>query len=115
MADAAQELLALVHEVFNEEFNKQCAEVFAEMCDPYVPYDTGALAENITVDANGVTYNQPYAEKVYNGVGMVFKQEKHPLATARWDEVMLQDHQEEFEARIQEIATQRLRSVMFHG
>lgn len=115
MQSQFQEFQNLLHEAFNDEFTTQCAAVLAEMCDPYVPYRTGALAENITVDARGVTYNQPYAEKVYNGVGIVFRKEMHPLATAKWDEVMLQDHQDEFEARIKEIAIDRVRSVMRNG
>ena len=35
--------------------------------DKYVPKDTGALRENVTIDSNSITYEQPYAHAQYIG------------------------------------------------
>ena len=102
-----------VNQVITDEVKTECAKVLAEMCDPYVPYDTGALANNITVDAEGVTYNQPYATKVYEGTGIRFNQEKHPLATAQWDQAMLQSQGDEFDKRIEDVINRHSEGMRF--
>ena len=35
--------------------------------DKYVPKDTGVLRENVTIDINSITYEQPYAHAQYVG------------------------------------------------
>ena len=89
------------------EINK----ALAKWCDPYVPYRTGALSKNIVISADGITYNQPYAEKNYFGVDIPHNLTIHPLATALWDEVMMQDHEEEFMTEVQEIINRRLQEL----
>ena len=75
----------------------------AETVDPWVPYDTGALSKNITINANGVTYNQPYAAKNYYGDDIRHKTNKHPLATAHWDDVAMQTEMDSLTAKIKDI------------
>ncbi len=70
----------------------------AEAAGPYVPYDTGRLAGDVSVteapSAAGdaarvrILWHAPYARDVYYGDarGMVFSREKHARATARWFE-----------------------------
>ena len=77
--------------------------------DPYVPMDTGVLAQTVTGIGTGlIKYNAPYAQYQYYGMAMVapngsawaklgetkhlsgeplhYKPEKHPLAGAFWFE-----------------------------
>lgn len=64
-------------------------------CEPYVPFDTGALADSavfrISEDAptrGTVSWNTPYAAAVYYGDarGMRYSAEKHPHACGKWFE-----------------------------
>lgn len=57
--------------------------------EPYVPMDTGMLAQTATVTPFNVTYEQPYATYVYQGNGMHFSKDKHPLATSHWEKPMI--------------------------
>ena len=41
---------------------------FARMCDPYVPMDTGTLAQTTEITSEGVRYTQPYAHYQYEGL-----------------------------------------------
>lgn len=62
------------------------------LMDPFVPMDTGMLADNVDTYVEGgagkAHYRSPYAHFQFNGEGFNFSHEKHPLATARWDEAM---------------------------
>lgn len=73
--------------------NRKVGLFLATTCErymnPYVPMDTGMLAQNTVVEPFRVYYNQDYAKKVYNGTNRNFSKEKHPLATAKWDEAMI--------------------------
>ena len=92
----------------------QVNEMLAETFDPYVPYITGRLANNISIDADGITYEQPYAEDVYDspfGHYLGF----HPLATSYWDEVAMANHKDEIEAKATELVEQRLKEMDING
>lgn len=56
---------------------------------PYVPMDTGMLSQTVDIQPGEVHYKVPYAHKQYTGDNFHFSREKHPLATARWDEAMM--------------------------
>jgi len=67
---------------------------------PFVPYDTGRLAMDVSVESVGalvaaVRYNAPYAIFVYHGDrrGVTFCRERHPLASARWNEAWVNSRQ----------------------
>ena len=109
----------------------------AEMCDPYVPMDSGTLAQTTRITSDGVTYSSPYAHYQYEGQvygpnipiiqdGIVvgwfspprkkkhptgaeinYSKEVHPLATSHWDKAMLRDNKDKFEAEIKRILTER--------
>jgi hypothetical protein len=71
------------------------AAAWHRLIDPFTPMDTGTLAHDAvsyhTENGAGVIhYSAPYAYKVYTGDGRHFSQEKHPLATARWDDAAKQ-------------------------
>lgn len=91
---------------------------FADRCDPYVPYETGRLA-NVNITKTGVSYNAPYARYQYEGINRytggplhynppthpVF----HPLATHHWDQAMLEAEGDVFRADCQELIDRRVR------
>lgn len=76
---------------------------------PYIPFDTGLLASGMrmsddamtdsdaqvkmikTIDQQ-ITFNAPYANRLYNGVGFNFNTEHHPLACAEWGRVAMDIH-----------------------
>ena len=84
-------------------------QVLYAMCDPYVPYVTGQLANNVAVDSAGVHYLQPYAEDVYYS-NHYHSPSVHPLASSRWDEVMYRDHKDEFDKKLTDIVNREDRS-----
>ena len=53
------------------EPNGRVQKFFTNTCyrymDKYVPKDTGVLRENVTIDINSITYEQPYAHAQYVG------------------------------------------------
>ena len=53
------------------EPNGKVQKFFTNTCyrymDKYVPKDTGALRETVTIDSNNITYEQPYAHAQYVG------------------------------------------------
>ena len=89
-------------------------EKFAEIIDPWVPYDTGELSSNLTIDETGVTYNAYdtvdgyYSEKNYYDTSIRHKTEHHPLATAYWDKVAMQTEYDRFVQIVTEIIAKRL-------
>lgn len=72
--------------------NNRVGTFVASTCErfmnPYVPMDTGMLAQNTLVEPFKVTYNQPYAHRQFNGNGFNFSRDMHPLATSHWDKAM---------------------------
>ena len=93
--------------------------LFAKMCDPYVPFLEGALATNgiANVSAEGITYNTPYARYQYylhdmeaDLAGTTNRtREFHPLASSYWDKAMLSQKRDAFEKQLQEIIARRLK------
>lgn len=57
-------------------------------CSPYVPMDTGMLDQTVDITKDYVHYKVPYAHRIYEGDGLNFSTDKHPLATAHWDKAM---------------------------
>lgn len=86
-------------------------QVLKDISDPYVPYDTGKLSENVTVSSGGVCYYQPYARRVYYGDYMNFHKDKHPLATSRWNEVAITDNETEFNARCNDVIKEAINNA----
>ena len=86
----------------------EISQLIADKTDPYVPYKTGALANNVTVTPDSITYHQPYAGKNYFGEDIAHNPQYHPLATAKWDKVMLQEQGEELTKEVRDIIIRRL-------
>ncbi len=83
----------------------------AKRCDPYVPFLNGPLSQTNVVTPEYVRYIQPYARYQYYGDNFNHTTDYHPLASARWDEAMMRDHGEEFNAEVKEILEWRLREI----
>lgn len=81
--------------------------VLFHMTNPYVPMDSGMLSQNVKVDETGVEYEQPYADRQWNGEHFNFQKDKHSLATARWGEVAMQAHGEELTEAVEEYIIRR--------
>ena len=65
-------------------------------CDKYVPFDSGALAGNVSETPSSFTYESPYASYQYygerqDGSHKIVNRnvDKHPLATSYWDKHMV--------------------------
>lgn len=71
----------------DDDFGRYAAECWRKRVEPYVPYNTGRLCNDVTIRPFRVEYNAPYANEVYNNTKMNFRKDKHPLATAHWSEV----------------------------
>lgn len=57
-------------------------------CDPYVPYKSGDLSQNVNTTADYNEYVMPYANRQYNGKDFNFSRDGHLMATAEWDKAM---------------------------
>jgi len=67
------------------------ATTWHRLYTPFVPMDTGFLAiDGVSVFADGsrgiIEHAGPYARRQYHGTHHNFSQDKHQLASARWDE-----------------------------
>lgn len=92
--------------VTDPETMTEISQLLADMCDPYVPYQTGNLAHDITVNENGVTYNAEYSNKQY--INPNHATNIHPLASGQWDKAMLDAEGDTFIEKVAEILSRKL-------
>lgn len=134
-------LTTMLTSLVDDELMLQVHNLFAKMCDPYVPMDEGVLAQSTIISPTGVTYTQPYAH--YQYVGMVYgpnipmfkdgllvgfrsipgrkkdptgreinySTERHPLATKEWDKAMMRDKGEEFIEQVRQLLIRKAGSL----
>ena len=111
--------------------------LFAKMCDPYVPFQEGVLSQTLEITPQWVRYVQPYSHYIYTGLvygpnipimenGVIVGwfsppgQKKHPTgkriqygtgvhpkASAEWDKAMMQEHGDEFNEQVKQILIRR--------
>ena len=74
---------------------------------PYVPMDTGTLAESVEITPKYVRHIVPYAAKIYYGDHMNFHLDRHPLACARWDVVAMQTQREKLVRAVENFMKRR--------
>ena len=98
-----------IESLIDDDVMTQIHQLFAETIDPWTPFLTGALHSDITVRADGVTYNVPYAADKYYGI--VYHKEVHPLATDHWDVVAMETELEAFEAKVKDILIARAKQL----
>ena len=123
----------------DEETMRQIHNSFATFLDPYVPMDTGMLAQGVTVTPEYIQYNAPYAHYMYTGIvygpnipivenGEVvgyfsppgkkknptgaqinYNREMHPQATHHWDKRAMEEKGDVFVKDVEEILKRRLK------
>lgn len=94
----------------DDEAMLEINNILARYCDPYVPYLNGPLSRDVEVSPHGVLYVQPYARRQYYGDNFRHTVDTHPLASARWDEAMMRDHEYEFLDEVEQVILKRLNS-----
>lgn len=117
-------------------------DLLAKKLDPYVPMDEGVLAQSVIIQPDKITYAQPYAHYMYEGVvyganipiienGMIvgwfslpnvkkhptgdyieYNTEKHPLATDHWDRAMMEDVGDDFLAGVKDLIIWRANQLL---
>ena len=85
--------------IFDNDVGIFTAEICARNFNKFVPMQTGMLSQNYATAPFKITYNQPYANRMYKGSNFNFSKEQHPLATDHWDK-------EGFEANKRKIANE---------
>lgn len=125
----------------NDDTMYEIHDLFAKMCDPYVPMAEGVLAQILDVSKDSVHYNTPYAHYMYVGevygpnipiiedgivVGFFsipgvkkkptgreiqYNKEYHPKASKEWDKAMMNERGEEFLEKVKEILMQRCKEL----
>ena len=115
--------------------------MFAKMCDPYVPMQEGVLSQSVQIMPDRLRYPSPYAHYMYEGIvygpnipifenGIIvgwfsppgqkkhptgklisYSTDRHPLASAKWDQKMLADKGEEFAEQLNEILARHYNSL----
>ena len=75
---------------FGKEFYRDVGNIFRQEMNDFVPYLTGALANNVAIAPSdtsvAITYRVPYARRQYYGEGVVNRTtDPHSLATSFWD------------------------------
>ena len=90
------------------EPNGRVQKFFTNTCyrymDKYVPKDTGALRETVTIDSNSITYEQPYAHAQYVGEvnGEQVKNYTTPGTGPYWDRRMVSAEMQDVVAEVQD-------------
>lgn len=107
----------LVDDLQNDDATMlEIANLFAKMCDPYVPFLEGPLSQSglAQVQPGLVTYGNdavPYAHYQYVGVNFNHTLDYHPRATAYWDKVMMQEKGDEFNKQAEQILVRRAKEI----
>lgn len=77
------------------------AETCARYFNPYVPMQTGTLSQTYETEPGKIIYDQPYADRIYNGHEFNFSKEKHPQASAEWDKPAMSAHRNQIAKEVQ--------------
>lgn len=131
---------SILRELVNDDaVMTQVHNTLARYCDPYVPMQTGVLAQTIEVTPEYLKYLSPYAHYQYTGLvygpnipifedgvitgwwsppqksptgeALTYNGEQHPLATSQWDKAMMRDRKDEFVQEVTRILAERARNL----
>lgn len=108
----------ILNRIFDEETMTYVHTRLHAFCAPYVPMDSGMLAQDVDISAECVHYLSPYAHFQWNGKVFVddrgstwarrseskheigralhYSPDKNPLATAHWERAMWAAKGDEF-------------------
>lgn len=107
----SEELNDKLTSLLTPEIMLELHNLFAKMCDPYVPFLEGPLSQTVEVKPEGNRYIQPYARYQYYGTNFKHTLDYHPLASARWDRAMMTDKGEEFLEQVKQILIRRAKEL----
>lgn len=77
----------IANEIITKDVRIFANEDFWRLYEDFVPMRKGSLYTNKEINETGIYHKVPYAKKMYNGEDFNFSKDKHPKATAKWDEV----------------------------
>lgn len=102
--------------LLDEKTMYEIHQALAKICEPNVPYKTGALNESgpAQVTPEGVVYGGngiEYARYQYFGTHHNFNTQHHPKATAMWGEVALAERGDEFRSMVEAILARRSKEL----
>lgn len=137
-----KKLKGKLHALINDKTTMTAAHnILYKMMDPYVPFDTGTLSQNVEITEKHVRYKQPYAHYMYEGIvygpnipiikdGVVvgyfsrpgitktpqgryinYDKAHHPLATRQWDKAMMQTQGDSLRKQLQKLLVGRINKV----
>ena len=61
------------------------ANTWYKLMEPWTPFDTGLLMDEVLIEPKQIYYVMNYATYVYHGDHMNFQTQHHPLACSHWD------------------------------
>lgn len=77
----------IAHRINNDEgLWTFAANTWYKLIEPYTPFDTGLLLNEVLIEPKKIYYIMNYAKPVYEGTHMNFQTLHHPLATHHWDQ-----------------------------
>lgn len=88
-----------IKQVADQALNKKATlnfmgSTWRKLYTPFVPRRDGALFDNVNMTIEGDAainhHTAPYARRMYYGDGFNFSKERHPEASARWDQAAAQ-------------------------
>lgn len=133
-------MTAFVNSAINDRSMLAIHQLLERMCRPYVPMDTGLLADTTDVTPQNVTYTQIYSNYMYNGIvygpnfpqfddfgniigwksppkkyptdrELQYSKEKNALATKEWDKAMMRDKSDLFTQQVANIIAKELNNL----
>jgi len=121
----AQDIQKKVDNLVDENTMLQIHNLFAKMCDEYVPFFEGPLSQSALaqVTPQYVKYGGssatsdirpqgvPYARYQYYGVGFNHTKDYHPKATAMWDKAMMSEKGQLFCEQVKDILVRRAKQL----
>lgn len=79
----------LSRRILSDDVKKYANTRLYAYCDPYVPFRDGVLSQNVNITKDYIHYKAPYAHRVWEGNGMHFSTDHHPLATSHWEQAAM--------------------------
>lgn len=87
VADISVDVHGITSRVDNDRaFWTYAATTWNKLYDPYVPMDEGVLKNTVVIRPKEITHTVPYARYQYYGTNFNFRRDKHPKASAKWDQ-----------------------------
>lgn len=83
----------IIDEMLTKQKKTEMYNIFYRYMFQYIPYgDSGNLSTNVTINELGILFEELYARYQYEGENFNFRDDTHPLASARWSEVAWSSH-----------------------